>query len=62
MDIQQSAVDKDVQSGVVRNRGTRKARTSIAKDAISRGPPDRSNGGSWVIVADAVNVEVNFNF
>lgn len=46
----------------VGNRGKVKTKRSVAKDAIRKPSSDSNNGGNWVVVADKVEISINFNF
>ena len=39
-----------------------KGKISVAKDAVSKRTSDGGNGGSWVVVAETVSVNIHFNF
>ncbi|CAD55837.1 p7 protein [Pelargonium flower break virus] len=52
----------DVSVGGRGNRGKQKGKISVAKDAVSKRTSDGGNGGSWVVVAETVSVNIHFNF
>nr|AVV62246.1 movement protein 1 [Saguaro cactus virus]UPW42785.1 movement protein [Saguaro cactus virus] len=43
-------------------RGKTKAKVDVAKNAVHKQAPSTTNGGNWVVVADKVEISINFNF